>query len=156
MELCYLELTLLRTPRQLEQNSVFFHPSILVSYYQLTWTPSRSNRYWSPSGVRVSLGSVVLSFSIHSIHQIWHTLLPYFWPLITKTRIRAPPLGLVKALLRMIKSPPRSQSRLEKNISKWRQRWRTLWHIEVSETLSLSYILRLVCVRGLESLGKNM
>ena len=65
-------------------------------------------------------------------------------------------LGLVKAWLRMIKSPPRSQSRLEKNISKWRQRWRTLWHIEVSETLSLSYILRLVCVRGLESLGKNM
>ena len=67
-------------------------------------------------------------------------------------------LGLVKAWLRMIKSPPppRSQSRLGKNISKWRQRWRTLWHIEVSETLSLSYILRLVCVRGLESLGKNM
>ena len=52
--------------------------------------------------------------------------------------------------------PPRVNRALGKIISKWRQRWRTLWHIEVSETLSLSYILRLVCVRGLESLGKNM
>ena len=28
--------------------------------------------------------------------------------------------------------------------------------IEISETLSLTCILRLVCVRSLESLGKNM
>ena len=53
---------------------------------------------------------------------------------------------------------PRSQSRLKQNISKWPPRWRTLWHIDVSETLSLSCILRLVCVRSLEIAweAKNM